>query len=177
MNAFDKLMSSQARKPVQKTSSGYLILKGVNTMEESNCYLLQFDGASKSNPGESSGGAVIYSLERNLLYETGEYIGSATNNIAEYTGLLIGLRLALEKEYKNILIEGDSQLVIQQVVGVWKVENNILKKLYREVQDILSKFNFVAIRHIRRELNTEADRVTNDVIHSKETYITEYEYI
>lgn len=162
-------------KTLKDTESGYCIVKGNQNVNESECYLLQFDGLAKPNPGIASGGAIIYSKYKEPLYETGEYIDFATNNVAEYRGLIIGLRLALERGLSKLLIEGDSQLIIFQTQGKWKVKDNNLQKYNKEVCNLISKFEFVALRHIRRELNKEADRITNEVVKSKETYIAEYE--
>ena len=159
------------------TESGYSIIKGASSVKESDCYLLQFDGLAQPNPGEASSGAILYSPSRQPVYETGEYIKFATNNAAEYTGLIIGLRLALEKGVTNLLVEGDSQLIIFQAQGKWKVKNENLKKYNKEVCHLVSQFEFIAMRHIRRELNKDADRITNEVVKSKETFVMEYEYI
>lgn len=164
--------------PVKKdTESGYYIIKGNSTIKESDCYLLQFDGLAEPNPGEASSGAILYSPSKEPLYETGEYIKFATNNTAEYIGLVIGLRLALDKGINKLLVEGDSQLVIFQIEGKYKVKNETLQNYYKEACNLISKFEFIAIRHIRRELNKEADRITNEVVKSKESFIIEYEYI
>ncbi len=176
MSAFDTLMAN--RKTISKdTESGYYILKGNPNIKEGECYLLQFDGLAEPNPGEASGGAILYSQSRDPLYETGEYIEYATNNVAEYMGLIIGLRLALEKGFTKLLVEGDSQLIIFQTQGKWKVKNENLQKYNKEVRDLLSQFEFIAIRHIRREFNKESDRITNEVVKSRETFVLEYEYI
>ena len=174
MNAFDILMTPRS---TISTESGYSIIKGASSVKESDCYLLQFDGLAQPNPGEASSGAILYSPSREPVYETGEYIKFATNNAAEYTGLIIGLRLALEKDFTNLLVEGDSQLIIFQAQGKWKVKNENLKKYNKEVCNLVSQFEFIAMRHIRRELNKDADRITNEVVKSKETFVMEYEYI
>lgn len=176
MNAFDTLMT-ECNSLSKNTDTGYYIIRGKTPVKESECYLLQFDGMAQPNPGEASGGAIIYSLDRYTLYETGEYIKHATNNIAEYMGLIIGLRLALEKGFTKLLVEGDSQLIIFQTQGKWKVTNDNLKKYNKDVCNLVSQFDFLAIRHIRRELNNEADRITKETIKSKETFLIEYEYI
>lgn len=158
------------------TETGYAIIRGNPTIKESECYLLQFDGLAQPNPGEASGGAILYSPSREPLYETGEYIPFATNNVAEYTGLIIGLRLALERGFTKLLVEGDSQLIIFQTQGKWKVTNEHLRKYNKEVCDLVSHFEFIAIRHIPRKFNKEADRITNETVKSKDTFVTEYKY-
>jgi ribonuclease HI len=176
MNVFDTLMAN-SKSVTKNTETGYHIIRSNSRIKESDCYLLQFDGLAEPNPGEASSGAIIYSRDREPIYETGEYIEFATNNIAEYMGLIIGLRLALEKGISKLLVEGDSKLVICQTQGEWKVKNENLKKYNKEARDLVSKFEFIAIRHVRREFNKEADRITNEVVKSKENFVLEYEYI
>ena len=176
MSIFERMMKA-ANTCIKDTESGYSIVKGNPNVKESECYLLQFDGLAQPNPGEASGGAILYSQSKEPLYETGEYIKFSTNNVAEYTGLIIGLRLAIEKGFTKILVEGDSQLIIFQTQGKWKVKNENLQKYNKEARDLVSQFEFIALRHIRREFNKEADRITNEVVKSKENFILEYQYI
>jgi ribonuclease HI len=159
----------------KKTSGGYSVIKGLDTIEESACYLLQFDGLSEPNPGTSTGGAVMFCPgSRKVVFERGEFMNFATNNQAEYTGLLIGVKSALEFDVKHLLIEGDSQLVIFQTEGKWKVKNDGLKTLNKEVRDLLSQFDFVAIRHVYRDKNEHADRITNNVLKSGKSFFKCY---
>ena len=175
MSIFERMMKA-ANTCIKDTESGYSIVKGNPNVKESECYLLQFDGLAEPNPGEASAGAILYSPSKDPLYEAGEYIEFATNNAAEYMGLIIGLRLALEKGFNKLLVEGDSQLIIFQAQGKWKVKNENLQKYNKEVCDLISRFEFIAMRNIRRELNTESDRITNEVVKSKEAFVMEYEY-
>ena len=170
-NAFQLMMKS-AQTTDRKTKSGYTIIKGLDTVAEDSCFLLQFDGLSQPNPGISTGGAVLFSPTRNVIFERGEFIDFATNNQAEYTGLIIGIQTAIDLGIKNILIEGDSQLVILQTEGKWKVKHEGLKSLHMEVKSLLSNFDFIAIRHIGREKNGYADKITNNVLQSKKSYFT-----
>ena len=169
-NAFSLMM--KVHPTDQKTSSGYVIIKGSCRPEE-QCYLLQFDGLSQPNPGTSTGGAVLFSPERSVVCEVGKFIDYGTNNQAEYTGLLIGLKAALEKGVRDILIEGDSQLVIFQTEGKWKVNNQVLQVMNREARELISQFDFAAIRHIYRDKNAHADRITNEVLLRGEGYYKE----
>jgi len=172
INAFQKMMKA-SQPSEKKTRSGYSILRGSDKTEEDTCYLLQFDGLSQPNPGISTGGAVMfYPASRKVVFERGEYIDYATNNQAEYTGLLIGMKSAIKSGVKNILIEGDSQLIIFQTEGKWKVNNDALKVLNEEARNLLTQFDFAAIRHIYRDKNEYADSITNKVLASRESYFT-----
>jgi len=171
----NKQFLSVRMEPSQtKTKSDYLMIRGSEDPGEDKCYLLQFDGLSFPNPGISTGGAVMFSpSSRKVVFERGEFIEHATNNQAEYTGLIIGLNSAIDLGVKNLLIEGDSNLVILQTAGKWKVKNEALKDLNEEVRDLLPFFEFVAIRHVYRDKNVHADRITNDVLKSKKSFFTQ----
>ena len=159
---------SKVNKFLNMIKSSYSILRGLKFEEES--YLLQFDGLSKPNPGVSTGGAVLFSSSRSVVFERGEFINYATNNQAEYTGLLIGLESSLELGVKHLLVEGDSRLVILQTEGKWKVQNEELKVFNKKVKDLVDQFEFMGIRHIPRKMNAHADRITNDVLESRQSF-------
>jgi ribonuclease HI len=166
-------MMKASQSPAKTTKSGYSIVRGSDKTEEDSCYLLQFDGLSLPNPGISTGGAVMfYPNSRQIAFERGEFMPHATNNQAEYTGLLIGLKSAIELGVQRLLIEGDSKLIISQTEGVWKVKNDGLKILNKEARELLTHFEFVALRHIYRDKNDHADRITNDVLKSRQSFCT-----
>ena len=165
-NAFAAIMKTK-QSPVQETSTGYFIIKG----KETESYLLQFDGASEPNPGESCGGAVLFDPHGKVIFERGEYIDHATNNQAEYTGLLVGLVSCLEQGVKNLLIEGDSNLVVNQVAGKWKIKDPELQIFHAEIIKLMDHFDFVAIRHVYREYNAHADRLTNEGVAKKADFM------
>lgn len=173
-NAFQMMMKAP-QSTDKKTKNGYSIIKGSDKTEEDSCYLLQFDGLSQPNPGTSTGGAVLFSpIKRKVVFERGEFIEYATNNQAEYTGLLIGIKSAIEAGVEEILIEGDSQLIIFQTEGKWKVKNDDLKTLNEEVKALLSQFKFIGIRHIYRDKNTHADRITNHVLKLRTSFFKKF---
>lgn len=155
------------------TSTTYAILKGSSISTDS--YLLQFDGLSEPNPGASSGGAVLFDPIGNVLFEAGQFIPFATNNQAEYSGLILGLQTIAEHVPSagvNLRIEGDSQLIINQVAGKWKVKNDTLKTLHASVHESLQHpvFGNVGIKHVYRENNKHADKLTNDVMKTRSSF-------
>jgi ribonuclease HI len=163
-NAFEVLMT-----PKKMTKSNYVIYKGE---ENENAYRLQFDGKSEPNPGSSSAGAVIhYPNSEAVKAEVGEWIPNATNNEAEYKSLLIGLELAVQLGIKNILIAGDSNLVINQVFGDWKVKSENLQEVNRKIKNLFKNFDFIAAKHVYRERNAYADNITNVVHENKKSYL------
>ena len=166
MNALQIIMNSAKNRETE-----FSIIKGAPSTPENACHLLQFDGLSEPNPGISTGGAVVFAPEtRRPLFERGEFIDFATNNQAEYMGLLIGVKKASEMGIKHLLIEGDSQLVINQVAGKWKVKNETLRALHKELEYEWPQFDFVAIRHVYRNNNKYADKITNDVLQTRQSY-------
>jgi ribonuclease HI len=163
-NVFSTLME-------KKIIDGFRILKG-NSGTVTKVPILQFDGGSVPNPGPSSGGAVLYDSDRKtVLFEIGDYVEYSTNNQAEYFGLWLGLQKCVELGYKEILIEGDSQLVLKQVAGEWKINEPTLKQLQKTVVELIEgKFDFVAVKHVLRGYNKHADAITNEVIERKEGF-------
>jgi ribonuclease HI len=128
-----------------------------------SCYLLQFDGGAVPNPGTCGSGAVLFAPDGTKIWEVGRYIPYGTNNIAEYTGLEIGLALCLREGYLNLKIEGDSKLVIQQVAGSWALKAMGLRENYNRVMALINKMNYVVVRHVYREFNSDADALTNEL--------------
>ena len=133
-------------------------------------YLLQFDGGAVPNPGTCGSGAVHIGPDGAILWEAGEFCAYGTNNTAEYRGLELGLELALEKGVRSLKIEGDSNLVIQQIAGKWKVRNEGLKGVFTRVQKLISQFEAVSCRHIYREFNTRADSITDELQLTKTSF-------
>ncbi len=123
--------------------------------------ILFADGGSRGNPGPSGSGAVLKGADGSVIAEVNAFIGHTSNNVAEYTGLLIGLKKAIELGVKQIEVRMDSQLVVRQILGEYKVKNEKLIPLYREALELSRKFSEFKINHIPRDLNKEADILAN----------------
>lgn len=124
-------------------------------------YKLQFDGCSKSNPGIAGAGAVIYKFNKEISSKI-KFVGNnETNNVAEYTGLIIGLLEAINLNIKVLIVEGDSMLVIKQMKGEYKVKSANLINLYNEAKILEKEFDFIDFKHIYRENNKRADALSN----------------
>jgi ribonuclease HI len=124
-------------------------------------YKLQFDGCSKSNPGIAGAGAVIYKFNEEISNKI-QFVGNnSTNNVAEYTGLIIGLKLAIDMGIKTLTVEGDSLLVIKQIKGEYKVKSGNLIDLYNEAKQLTTYFDYISFNHIYRENNKRADELSN----------------
>lgn len=127
-------------------------------------FLLRFDGASRGNPGNGGSGAVLY--QNGVIIKTCNMYHPypVTNNVAEYYGLIIGLKMALSEGYTVLSVEGDSKLVIEQVFGKWKCTNKNMIILNKEVQELKKQFVSISGTWIPREKNKDADRISNEVI-------------
>lgn len=123
---------------------------------------VEFDGASRGNPGPAGIGYRV--LEGGEGIEGHEFIGEATNNEAEYTALIRGLECALEQGHSTVIAEGDSQLVVRQVRGQYNVGAENLIPLYEEARELVRKFDDFEIRHVKRSRNEGADDLANEAL-------------
>ncbi|KAI7753263.1 hypothetical protein M8C21_001178 [Ambrosia artemisiifolia] len=137
------------------------LVKSEHHATQARTCILEFDGASKGNPGQAGAGAVLRTNDGNLICRLREGLGIATNNFAEYRALILGLRYALSKGFTTIRVLGDSKLVCMQVQGLWKVKNQNISKLYEEAKKLKDKFNCFQIDHVLRDLNSDADTQAN----------------
>ncbi|HUB99222.1 MAG TPA: ribonuclease HI family protein [Solirubrobacterales bacterium] len=119
------------------------------------------DGGARGNPGPAAIGVVLRDADGEILAERGETIGRATNNVAEYRALLAGIALASAHGADELELVGDSELVVRQVEGRYKVKDATMKELHAEVKRALAGFDRWSIRHVRREHNADADRLVN----------------
>ena len=120
------------------------------------------DGACKGNPGPASVGIVIYQ-DKNKIKEVSKEIGSATNNIAEYTALVYALQEALVLKANRLKIFTDSELLFKQVTGAFEVKNEKLLVLFDQVRRLMEGFEQVELKHVPREQNKEADHLASQV--------------
>jgi len=123
--------------------------------------IIQFDGGSRGNPGPAGIGVVLRAQDGTPVLTLGRFIGRATNNVAEYRALITGLEKAIELGAKKVLIRGDSELIIRQMLGQYRVKNADLKELYDEAQALYRQFAEAKIEHNYREKNELADRLAN----------------
>lgn len=122
------------------------------------------DGGSRGNPGPAASGAVLFDESGAVIAEVGLYLGIATNNVAEWRALVIGLLRARELEVTEIAIRMDSELVVRQVTGVYRVKHADLIPLASQAKALLRGFGAVDIRHVPRKQNAAADAVVNAVL-------------
>lgn len=126
--------------------------------------VVHVDGGSRGNPGPAAVGAVASSPDGDTLLERGVFIGEATNNVAEYRAVLLGLELARELEASEVEVVNDSELVSRQIGGEYRVKHAGLKPLYLETMGALREFDRWAVRSVRREGNVRADELVNEAL-------------
>jgi ribonuclease HI len=119
------------------------------------------DGGARGNPGPAAIGVVVRDEDGIVLEELGEKIGRATNNVAEYRALLRGIELAAAHGATELELVGDSELVVRQIEGRYKVKDAMMRELHAEAKRELAGFERWRIRHVRRESNADADRLVN----------------
>jgi ribonuclease HI len=122
------------------------------------------DGAARGNPGPAGAGAVILDGDGRVLARLGRFLGKQTNNVAEYQGLLLGLRRARQMGAREIEVRADSQLLIRQLQGKYAVKNEVLKRLHEEALALLRSFDRYDLIHVPREQNALADEMSNRAI-------------
>lgn len=132
-------------------------------MENSLTGILYFDGGARGNPGIAAGGAVIITSSGES-HQVDKFLPHATNNEAEYTGLIVGLNKAKELGLKTLEIKGDSNLVVNQIKGLWQVKSERLFSLHQEARHSLGNFTHFTITWIPRAQNSLADAAVNRCI-------------
>jgi ribonuclease HI len=130
-------------------------------MSSNETITLEFDGGSRGNPGPAGIGIVLRAADGTPLVTLGRFIGRATNNVAEYRALITALQKAKELGARKILIRGDSELIIRQMRGEYRVKHPDMKELYEEAQSVVSDFDAVKIEHNLRHKNELADKLAN----------------
>lgn len=132
-------------------------------------YSLYFDGGAQPNPGPCAGAFVIYKNGR-ILHEGGVFYEQGTNNIGEYSGLILGLECCVQHGYHQIAVYGDSLLVIEQMRGKWRVKNERLAELFRVAKELTEQLQIVEFNHVRRELNSYADSLSDRTLEFKQAW-------
>ena len=127
---------------------------------------LSTDGGSRGNPGPAAYGYVLESEDGHVLDACGETIGVATNNVAEYRGLIAGLEKAVEVGIDELEVVSDSELLVNQMRGDYKVKNETLRELVAEATTLADRLRKVRYTAVRREHNDLADRLVNDALDS-----------
>jgi len=126
--------------------------------------VLYTDGGSRGNPGPAAYGVRVETADGILVTEFGEAIAPTTNNVAEYRGLIAGLEWALAQGHANVRVRSDSELLVKQMRGEYRVKHPGLQPLHAEAKRLAAKIGTVVFEHVRREKNTHADRLANEAM-------------
>ena len=122
------------------------------------------DGGARGNPGPAAIAAVVADESGQVIAERGERIGTATNNVAEYKALLLGIAMATEEGASHVELIGDSELVVKQIQGKYRVKDAGLKPLHAEAKQALGRFDSWEIAHVKRAHNARADKLVNQAL-------------
>lgn len=132
-----------------------------------NLAVMYTDGGARGNPGIAGIGILIEDEDGNIIKEISQYIGEQTNNVAEYKALNRGLEVALDLGIKKITCYLDSELVVKQIKGEYKVKNERMIPIYNMTMPLIKKFDSFEIIHIKRKLNKKADKLVNEAIDNR----------
>jgi len=133
----------------------------------SDVWTVNSDGGSRGNPGPGGVGIVVRDPSGEIVARGGSYLGKVTNNIAEYEGLLWGMRAARALGANEVRLRADSELVVKQMRGEYRVKNEGLKPLFVQGQALARTFDSVVFEHVRREANAEADALANEAMDAR----------
>jgi len=129
--------------------------------------VMHTDGGARGNPGIAGIGIVIEDKDGNSIREISQYIGEQTNNMAEYKALSRGLEAALDLGIKKITCYLDSELVVKQLKGEYRVKNERIISMYNMVMPLIKEFDDFKVIHVKRELNKKADKLVNEAIDNR----------
>ena len=122
------------------------------------------DGGARGNPGPAGYGVVIKDESGKKIAELSEYLGHQTNNVAEYQGLIAALEYAIEHGHNALKLVSDSELLVRQIKGIYKVKNSVLKDLHARAKELIAKLEWFSIEHVLRGKNSEADQLANEAM-------------
>ncbi len=141
----------------------------VSRKRDALCCRLHTDGAARGNPGEAGAGIILYDADNRELAGRSCYLGRCTNNVAEYRALILGLETAREMGCSELRIFLDSELVVRQIRGTYRVKSADLKPLHARAMELLAGFHRWRIHHVARSENRCADALANQGIDEKKT--------
>lgn len=148
------------------TDEGKTVMQNIDDKNTSKLtsVIIYSDGGSRGNPGPSASGFVIKDTDEKTVFEGGKYLGITTNNQAEYQAVKLALDKALELGARQVQFRLDSQLVVNQLNGVFQIKNRDLWPIHNSIKELIGKFKQVSFTHVRREFNHEADAMVNKIL-------------
>ncbi len=130
-------------------------------------FVAHIDGASRGNPGHAAYGVRVCDSGGVEVARFGEYLGHQTNNYAEYQGLIAALRWARDNDVEAFMVRSDSQLLVRQMQGRYKVKSATLRPLWQQASELAESLRELRLEHVRRENNVEADSLANEVLDAR----------
>jgi ribonuclease HI len=166
LGAFPQLDRARLQKILEKAAAAVEGLNGHDEPAEPvvSRVRLYSDGAARGNPGLAGAGAVLVEPSGQVVDRIGKFLGTQTNNYAEYMGLLLGLRRARELSVREVEVFADSELMLRQLGGRYQVKSASLRPLYEEALSLFNDFERVKLVHVPREMNRAADEMSNRAI-------------
>lgn len=161
-----KLLLGISQQEVTSVKEQEIIGRDVTRTTDLSQVIIYSDGGSRGNPGPSAAGFVIMNSQEHVIHEGGMYLGIATNNIAEYHGVLLGLEKALKLGVKRVDFRMDSLLVVNQMNGIYQIRNRELWPIHERIKALVKKFDKVTFSHVRREFNQLADGMVNKILNA-----------
>ena len=131
-------------------------------------YVANIDGGARGNPGPAAYGVVVRTPEGKIVVELAQYLGNQTNNFAEYSGLLAALEYAQQQKLSGLKIFSDSELLVKQMNGQYKVNHPVLRQLHEKAKTLSRQLKHFSIQHVLRRYNAEADALVNRVLDQRE---------
>lgn len=145
---------------------------GYRTLRNSSC-IIYSDGGARGNPGPAAAGGVIVAADGSFIEEVSDFLGIATNNVAEYQALILVLRKALDLGCEDATVKLDSELVVRQLNGEYRVKDAKMISLHAQARSLLRRFATVKVTHVRREQNKRADELVNAVLDARAASLKE----
>jgi ribonuclease HI len=155
------------RFPKKKTARTEDLFPSNESSASADSIVAYIDGGSRGNPGPSGYGVAINDAAGHRIAELSDYLGVQTNNFAEYSGLLAALEYAVKHGHKALKVVSDSELLVKQTRGEYKVRNETLQQMAHEARELIRKLESFQIRHVLREQNREADGLANQAMDSR----------
>lgn len=131
------------------------------------------DGGARGNPGPAAAAGVIIGSDGEIIDEVTDYLGATTNNVAEYKALILTLRRAIDLGCTRVAVKMDSELVVKQIAGLYRVKDEKMVPLHAEVRRLLARFESQSVEHVNRNANRHADKLVNAVLDAREATLRE----
>lgn len=160
-------MMKQPKKPETPERPQRSLFDAHSPRVSSPAIKANIDGGARGNPGPSAYGVVVRNGQGEIIAELAEYLGLQTNNFAEYSGLLAALEYAVGEKHPSLRVISDSELLVKQMKGQYRVKSPGLLELYDRARALVRKLEHFSIEHVLREHNREADRLVNKVLDSR----------